>query len=170
MGANILGADERVELVLGLVREMSPRKRPHVLATIGIRELLERELAGRASVYEEKPLALRELDSEPEPDIVVCSNPDVTAYGTDETEPLLVIEVADSSLQYDLTVKTELYARAGIPEYWVVDLVHRRLFVFREPKDGVFRSRTEHETDATVRPISWPATVVEISALFPPIP
>ena len=166
--AGILGEDDRVELIHGVVREMSPKKRPHVLGTIVVRELFARRLAGRASVYEEKPLELRALDSEPEPDVAIYSNPDLMAYGTDRTEPLLVIEVADSSVQYDLTVKAQLYAEGGIPEYWVVDLVNRSLVVFRDPTDGAFRSRSEHEPGDRVTPLSWPDIEIEIEELFPP--
>jgi Uma2 family endonuclease len=166
----ILGGDDRVELISGVVREMSPRNRPHVIATTGIRELFARGLAGRAGVYEEKPLQLEALDSEPEPDIVVYSNPDLRTYGTARTSALLVIEVADASLLYDLTTKAELYARGGIPEYWVVDLVHRALVVFRNPDHGVYRVRETHPPGSRLAPISWPDFTVEVVALFPSEP
>lgn len=166
--AGILAEDDGVELIHGVIRTMSPKKRLHVLATIRIRELLARRLAGRASVYEEKPFAFSTLDSEPEPDIAVCSNPDWTAYGTDQTEPLLVIEVADSTVQYDLTVKMELYAQGGIPDYWVVDLVHRRLVVFQNPKEGIYRDRSTHEPGAVITSLSWPDLDIEVGSLFPP--
>jgi Uma2 family endonuclease len=166
--AGILGEDDRVELIHGVIREMSPKKRPHVIASTEIRELFARRLAGRASVFEEKPLGLPVLDSEPEPDIAAYSNPDLRSYGTDRTEPLLVIEVADSTVRYDLTVKAELYAQGKIPEYWVVDLVHLRLVVFRDPKDGTYRSRSEHEPGARVTPLSWQDLEIEVRELFPP--
>jgi Uma2 family endonuclease len=166
--AGILGREDRVELIHGVIREMSAKKRPHVLGTIVVRELFARLLAGRASVYEEKPLELGALDSEPEPDVAIYSNPDLMAYGTDRTEPLLVIEVADATVKYDLTVKAELYAGGEIPEYWVVDLVHRRLVVFRDPKDGAYRSHSEHEPVARVKPVSWQDLEIEVAELFPP--
>lgn len=165
--AGILGEGDRVELIRGVVREMSPKKRPHVIATTQIRELFARGLAGVASVYEEKPLELEALDSEPEPDVAIYSNPDVNAYGTERTAPLLVIEVADSTLRYDLSVKSELYAQGGIPEYWVVDLVHRTLVVFRDAKDGAYRDRSTHLLGARIRPLSWPDFELQVNALFP---
>jgi Uma2 family endonuclease len=121
-------------------------------------------------VYEEMPLQLEPLDSEPEPDVAVYSNPDLRAYGTARTSALLVIEVADASLQYDLTTKAELYARGGIPEYWVVDLVHRTLVVFRNPEHGVYRVRETHHPGSRLAPLSWPDFPVEVGALFPTEP
>jgi Uma2 family endonuclease len=165
--AGILGEEDRVELIRGVIREVSPKKRAHVIATMEIRELFARRLTGRASVYEEKPLRLEALDSEPEPDVVISSNPDARAYGTERTEPLLVIEVADSSVSYDLTVKAELYAQGHIPEYWVVDLVRRVLMVFRAAQDGAYRSRSTHEPGSFVTPVSWPDLEIDVATLIP---
>ncbi len=111
----ILGPDERVELVRGVVRRMSPKNRAHVIATDLICDLLKEALKGRASVYHEAPHIAEAIDSEPEPDVLVCSNPDRTAYGTNRTRVLLVIEVAESSLEYDRGEKAALYAEAGVP-------------------------------------------------------
>ena len=116
--AGILSPDERVELIRGVIHAMSPKKRPHVVAVTGALKLLEKALEGRASVYPEAPLVLTDLDSEPEPDVMVCSNPDFRASGTEATRALLVVEIADSSRSRDLGVKVALYAEAGVPEYW----------------------------------------------------
>jgi Uma2 family endonuclease len=170
----ILSPDERVELFRGSVREMSPKNRLHVIAVGRAQKALAHALEGRASVYQEAPLALRELRSEPEPDLLVCSNPDLDAYGTDATIPLLVVEVADSSLRYDVEHKTRLYAEAGIPEYWVVNLVDNVLVVFREPTHGDYRYRCSLGLGDHVTPVSWTGTVeveveveVEVASLFP---
>jgi hypothetical protein len=71
---------------------------------------------------------------------------------------------------YDLTTKAELYARGGIPEYWVVDLVHRTLVVFRNPEHGVYRVRETHHPGSRLAPLSWPDFPVEVGALFPSEP
>ena len=163
----ILSSDERVELIRGAVREMSPKNRAHVLATRRMFNSLVKELEGRASVYQEAPLVLSKLDSEPEPDLLVCSNPDFEAYGTEATKPLLVVEVAESSLRDDLGDKARLYAEAGIPEYWVVNLVDRVLVVFRDPGDGSYRTRSTLEPGARVAPGSWPDLELDIASLFP---
>ena len=117
----ILGPDERVELVRGVIREMSPKNWAHVMAAKSVYDLPRDALRGQASVYQEAPLVAEGIDSEPEPDVLVCSNPDEWAYRSRRTKPLLVIEVADSSLEYDLAEKASLYAEAGVPEYWVVN-------------------------------------------------
>jgi Uma2 family endonuclease len=112
----ILGPDERVELVRGVIRRMSPKNRAHVIATELIGGLLREALKGRASVYQEAPHVAEKIDSELEPDLMVCSNPEPTSYGTTRTKALLVIEVAESSLGYDLGEKAAIYADAGVPE------------------------------------------------------
>lgn len=163
----VLSPDERVELIRGAVREMSPKNRPHVIATRRAFNFLVKALEGRASVYKEDPLVLTQLDSEPEPDVLVCSNPDFEAYGTELTTPLLVVEVAESSLREDLGDKATLYAEAEIPEYWVVNLVDRVLVVFREPREGSYRQRSTLLPGATATPLSWPDVEVDVLSLFP---
>ena len=73
--------------------------------------------------------------------MLVCSNPDEWAYRSQRTKPVLAIEVVDSSLEYDLGEKAGLYAVAGVPEYWVVNLIDCVLVVFREPDEGSYRVR-----------------------------
>jgi len=163
----ILGPDERVELVRGVVRRMSPKNRAHVIAVDLICDLLKAALKGRASVYQEAPHAAEEIDSEPEPDVMVCSNPDRKAYGTTRTKALLLIEVAESSLEYDRGEKGALYAEAGVPEYWVLNLVDREVEVFRDPGEGRYRSHFRARGADRVSPQPWPDVEIEVSALFP---
>lgn len=163
----ILSPDERVELIRGTVRRMSPKNRAHVIATARVFKVLMSKLEGRASAYNEAPVGLPELESEPEPDVLVCSNPDIDAYGTDATTPLVVVEVADSSLRTDLGDKASLYAEAKIPEYWVVNLVERVLVVFREPRDGAYQTRSVLEPGALLTPESWPDVELPVASLFP---
>ncbi len=164
----ILGPDERIELVRGVIREMSPKNWAHVMVSKSIYDLLRDALRGRASVYNEAPLAADEIDSEPEPDVLVCSNPDEWAYRSRRTKPLLVIEVAISSLEYDLGEKASLYAEAGVPEYWVVNLIERVLVVFREPLEGRYQVRLSLEEKDRVTPEAWAELTFEVSAFFPP--
>ncbi|MGH9388179.1 MAG: Uma2 family endonuclease [Vicinamibacteria bacterium] len=163
----ILGPDERVELVHGVIRKMSPKTWAHVMATRAVFLELERALRGRASVYFEAPLEAAQIDSEPEPDVLVCSNPDEWAYRSRRTKPLLVVEVADSSLDYDLGEKAGLYAEASVPEYWVVNLVGRVLEVFREPEPGSYRVRFSLEESARVTPSAWPELSFAVSDFLP---
>ena len=165
--SGILRPDERVELFRGEVRRMSPKNRAHVVAATRLHQQLVRALAGRAAVFKEDPVKLVRLDSELEPDIVATSSPDIDAYGTEGAEPLLVVEVAESSLAYDLSAKADVYAEAGVPEYWVLNLVDRELVVFRSALEGVYRHRAAYRTGDRVAPLSWQDVVMEIAELFP---
>ena len=166
----ILEPRERVELIRGVIREMSPKRRAHVVSATKVFTVLMKALEGRASVYLEAPLGLENLDSEPEPDVVACSNPDLESYGTTETRRLLVIEVADSSLRYDLTEKAALYAAAQIPEYWVVNLVDRVLEVHRKAVNGFYEVLNRLTGDMRVSPEAWPEVDLDASSLFPKVP
>jgi Uma2 family endonuclease len=168
--AGILHPDERVELIRGVVRRLSPKKRAHVVAATRLYQRLVRSLAGRAAVFKEDPLKLVRLDSEPEPDIVATSSPDIGAYGTEGSKPLLVIEVAESSLRYDLNVKADLYAEAEVPEYWVLNLVERELVVFRSAREGRYLQRDTYGAGDRVAPDAWPDVVLEVTELFPEAP
>jgi Uma2 family endonuclease len=163
----ILQPDERVELIRGVVRRMSPKNNAHVIVSTKLYQRLLRALEGRAAVFKEDPLKLVPLDSEPEPDILAISSPHIEAYQTEGSKPLLVVEVAESSLRYDLNVKAGLYAEAGVPEYWVVNLVDRELVVFRMPHEGGYRSRATHHAGDRVAPEAWPDVVLDVEELFP---
>ena len=81
--------------------------------------------------------------------------------------PLLIIEVAESSLPRDLRVKPPLYAAAFVPEYWVVNLVDRVLEVFRNPEEGRYLEHFRLAENARVSPKAWPDLDLEVSAFFP---
>lgn len=163
----IFKPDERVELIRGVVRRMSPKNYAHVVAATKLHQSLVKSLAGRASVFKEDPLKLVRLDSEPEPDILAVSSPNIEDYGTERSRPLLVIEVAASSLRYDLNAKAPLYAEADVPEYWIVNLVDRELVVFRSPEGGTYRDRITYRAGDRVAPEAWQDVVIEVSELFP---
>jgi Uma2 family endonuclease len=89
------------------------------------------------------------------------------------TYAVLVIEVAHSSLPYDRTVKTSLYAKAGIPEYWIVDIEHRQLEVYREPIESpdsafgyTYRVRMLLQPSDTIAPLARPNRTVRVGRLF----
>jgi Uma2 family endonuclease len=165
----ILKADEHVELIHGVVHAMSPKNRAHVVATTKLYQQLVKYLAGRSAVFKEDPWKLVELDSEPEPDIVAASSPHLEVYDTAGFEPLLVIEVAESSLRFDLNAKAALYAEAEVPEYWVVNLVDRELVVFWSPFEGAYRQRAIYRNGDRVSPRAWSDVAIDVSELFPAV-
>ena len=159
--------DERVELIRGVIRRMSPKGRRHIIAVSKATELFVLVLTGRARVYVHDPMTTERLWSEPEPDLCIVSSPDPQTYGTPEAKPVLVVEVSDSSLEYDQTAKASLYADAGIPEYWIVNLVNDVVEVYRDPGDGNYRSRTIAGREEAIRPLAWPELEIKTRDLLP---
>jgi Uma2 family endonuclease len=106
--------------------------------------------------------------SEPEPDVAVMNVPMTALTGNPTaTQVVLVVEVSDTTLQYDLTVKAGLYARAQIAEYWVVDINNRQLHVHRQPQNGAYRSVVPYPDTATVAPLAAPNSPTLVAQLLP---
>jgi Uma2 family endonuclease len=99
----------------------------------------------------------------------IFSDPDPYAYGSERSSPLLVIEVADSSLDYDRNVKASLYADMQVPEYWIINLVENVLEVHREPGVGQFRSKSIPRAGDKIVPLQWHDLEIEVSELIPPV-
>jgi Uma2 family endonuclease len=122
-----------------------------------------------AHVQVQAPLALG-TDSEPEPDVAVISG-SRRDYAEHPQAALLVIEVADSSLRFDRQVKGPLYARAGIPEYWIVNLVDRTLEVYRQPeqRDDAWDYRLVQSLrpEESVAPVTLPTQALQVADLLP---
>ncbi len=139
--AGILAERERVELIYGEVLEMTPIGNRHAACLRRLLHLLAPALGTAAMLDAQNPLHLPEERSEPQPDLVLLrSREDGYAAGPPAAaDVLLVVEVADSSLAYDRDVKVPLYARAGIPEVWLVDLAGGAVAVHRRPAGGSFR-------------------------------
>lgn len=165
--AGVFGPDERVELIRGVVRQKSPKGRRHVIAVSKATELFVLGVAGRARVYVQDPMTSESLDSEPEPDLCVMSNPDPKSYRTPEATPLLVIEVADSSLEYDRSTKLSLYADAEVPEYWIVNLIEDVVEVYRKPHHGRYESKQVLKGEESVQTLAWPELEVKAEDLLP---
>ena len=165
--AGVFAPRERVELIRGVVRMMSPKGRRHVIAVSKATELFVLALATRATVFVHAPMPVRALESEPEPDLYVVSNPDPQSYDTADAKTELVIEVADSSLEYDRTTKAALYAEAGVPEYWIVNVVDDVVEVHREPGARGYGSRTVAGRGGELRPLAWPDVVARVDELLP---
>ncbi len=155
--AGILPEDARVELVQGEVLEMSPVGKRHVYALNALLDLLA-PLRGQVVLSVQNPLVL-EPETEVYPDLVLL-RPPREAYRNrlpEGKDALLVIEVAESSLDYDLRVKVPLYAQAGVPEVWVLDLTRDRLHRFSEPQGGAYRyHQTLEEGMLEVLGLSFP--------------
>jgi Uma2 family endonuclease len=133
----ILHEDDRVELLDGVIVEMTPIGVPHAACVDRLNVLLQRGYGDRAIVRVQGPIRLNPY-SEPQPDLSILK-PRADFYGTAHPGPadvLVVIEIADTSLRYDRDVKMPLYARAGIAEYWLIDVVNDTVEVFGQPGPG----------------------------------
>jgi Uma2 family endonuclease len=131
--AGILDEDDPVELLEGYLVTKMTKYPPHTLAKDLAREEIERLVPAGWFLGSENPLTT--LDSEPEPDVTVVrgARRDYKMRHPGPADVVLVIEVADSSLRRDRTLKKRIYARAGIPVYWIVNLVDRRIEVYTVP-------------------------------------
>jgi Uma2 family endonuclease len=155
--AGILSEDDRVELLDGEIVEMTPIGGAHVACVIRLNHLLTSRVGAGAAVSVQNPLLLADR-SEPQPDVVVLRRQEdlAGAWLPGHEEALLVIEVADVSLERDRNVKIPLYARAGIPEVWLVNLPGDRIEVHREPGGGVYADRQIYGRGATLNAIRLP--------------
>ena len=167
------GPDDRIELVGGdlLVRE--PQASPHMTA-IGLAEDALRAAFGATwHVRTQGPIALDD-ESEPEPDVAVVSGSRRHYAASHPTQPVLLVEVAESSLASDREWKGSLYARARVPEYWIVNLVDREFEVHRDPRpavEAVFGWRYTRiqrlSSDETVTPVGAPEARIAVADLLP---
>jgi Uma2 family endonuclease len=144
---------ERIELIRGALRRMSPIGPPHTSTVDRLTRLLVLALADFAWVRVQGSFAADDL-SEPEPDFCIFPLGDYdTAH---PSEAHLIVEVSDSSLDYDRGEKAQLYAACGVPEYWVVNLVERVVEVHREPATDGYRQITTVPKGARLRLLAFP--------------
>lgn len=165
--AGILHEDDRVELLEGQLIDMSPIGPRHALVTDSLNELLVAGFSGRARVRCQQPVVLDD-GSEPQPDFALVRRP---WQGYPHTHPgpddiFLLIEVSDSSLNFDRTVKLELYARAGIREVWIVDLTTDGVLVHRDPSGGLYGSVVRVEGPGVLGVEGLPGVTIPVAAVF----
>jgi len=137
--AGILTEDDRVELICGEIIAMAPIGSRHANCVDGLNDLLGETLRRRAVVRVQNPVTME--NSEPQPDIVVARAPRRRYVDAHPTPPdiFLVVEVSDTTILFDRETKLPLYAKAGIPEVWIVDLTARRIETYRDPTPYGYR-------------------------------
>ncbi len=166
----ILDEDERVELLEGKIIWMSAKGTAHRSAVGRTDYLLKNRLANRAWVSTQDPIQLNQR-SEPEPDVAVVQiDPlDYADHHPTPSEVYLIIEVADSSLKFDCETKGKAYAQAGIADYWVLDVVDRQLYVFREPNQEGYQSKVILGEDGRISPLQFADLQIVVLEMLPPI-
>ena len=164
--AGIIGEDEHVELVGGRIVAMSPEGPKHAGAIDLCAEALRRIFGPDHTVRVQHPLAV-DAEDEPEPDIAVVRGGPRDHLAEHPHNAVLVIEVAESSLAYDRGDKALLYARAGFPDYWIVNLVDGRVEVHRDPTPTGYRSVASLGSGDEIAPIAARAMRIAVAALLP---
>lgn len=155
--------NERVELIEGVIVEMSPQNSPHAAAIQMLTQLLTPHLVGRSGVRIQLPFVAGE-DSLPEPNVALVE----PRYFKDAhpDRAFLVIEVADASLKFDRHDKADLYARAGVPEYWVVNLVDKIIERHSDAAGGVYTRVTPYRPGETLAPTAFHDVTVRVADVF----
>ena len=149
--ANILTEEDRVELIAGQVVARRPIGSRHAACVKRLNLLLGKMIGDSMLIGVQDPIAL-DAYSEPEPDLVLL-RPRADFYAASHpsaTDVLLAVEVADTSAGYDRAVKVPLYAQAGIPEVWLIDLSANRIEVYAHPQGEAYQQRTQVAADATL--------------------
>ena len=151
---------EQLELVEGELISKMGKKRPHVNALTFVQAWLVR-VFGAEYVNVEAPIDVRPEDNptnEPVPDVIVLArrSREIRMANPQPDDLRLVVEISDTTLGFDLKTKADLYASAGIVEYWVFDVSGRRLIVHRDPQAGRYRSVEVYAADEAVVPLAAP--------------
>ena len=164
-----IAEDDRVELLDGLVVSEPPQEPEHAACSGIIAAALRAAVGTSAAVREQSPLVLGAFSS-PEPDVAVVEGKLADYCDHHPTGALLVVEVAKSSLAKDRISKSRIYAAAGIPEYWVVNLRSRQVEIFREPhaEKSLYASRSVAERGASIELVALAPTKVSVAELLPP--
>lgn len=151
--AGILHEDDPLELIDGQLVVMSPINDPHIACINRLNALFSKHLVTNevddVVVSVQNPVRIDE-HNEPEPDVVLSTALDGAPPPEDV---LLLVEISDTTLEYDRDVKRPLYARAGIPEVWIVNLADRQIELHRDPDNDVYRTRHLAGLDDTVTPM-----------------
>ncbi len=165
--AGILGEDEHVQLIDGTLVAMTPQGRPHARVVQRLNRLLVRAVGNDLEVLTQLPLTLVG-ESEPQPDLAVVRAEDAQSAEHHPRTAVLVIEVAGDSLRLDRQSKAVLYARAGIPEYWIASLAEATVEVHREPDPaaGAYRVRTVVPSGETLVAAMVAGVAIDVAALF----
>lgn len=166
--AGILSEDDRVELIEGEIIEMSPIGSRHAACIDRIVNFLLGRYAGMTAIVRvQSPIRLDDF-SEPQPDVSLL-RPRDDFYATEHPKPadvLLVIEVADTSVEYDRGAKTPLYARAGIPEVWLINLRENEVELYAQPAAGSYQITQRFKAGASFASRILPDLTINVDALL----
>jgi Uma2 family endonuclease len=162
----ILKEDDRVELIQGEIVMMPPIDPGHAESTYKSLLKVGRKLGSEFRTRCQQPVRLS-ASSEPMPDVSIVREKSYKSGHPTPEDTCLIIEVSNTSLKDDLGRKKLMYAAAGIPEYWVVDLNARVLHVFARPKGGDYMEHHIHEEKEAVQSITLKPLKLKVAELLP---
>lgn len=159
------GPDRRVELLDGVIYDMSPHRGPHAKGIAKVNQALMAAFGPEYHVRPQLPLTLGS-HSMPEPDLaVIAGHPD--DYEDHPSEAVLIVEVTDTSQHHDRKRKARIYARAGIADYWILNLRLDAVEVLRDPQGGLYRTRLVFHRGETISPLARPEGSIAVDDLLP---
>lgn len=163
--------NRRPVLIRGLILEQGMMNPPHALGVELVTEALRVAFGSRWRFRGQLPLVLG-LDTDPMPDVAVIAGGVRDQGSVHPTMAVLVVEISDTTLALDLTEKAELYATAGVPDYWVLDLAGRRLLVLRDPAPiaaggSAYRTQQTLGPTESITPSGAPNATIKVSDLLP---
>ena len=171
--AGVLTTEDQVELIDGEIVTMTPQKSRHATAVHLAQDVLRRAFGESVAVRAQLPLALS-ADSEPEPDVAVVTGSPRDYRDEHPVTALLILEVADSTLAFDRTKKASVYARAGIGDYWLLNLVDEVLEVRRFPAPSTdspdawgYAAVEQYSAGDQVAPLERPDYFIAVAELLP---
>jgi len=159
--------ERRIELIHGELREMSPIGDLHAYIVAWLVRWSIRSLPfDEVWINPQNPVGMADLDSVPEPDLAWLRLRDYRRHRPTPGDVLLLIEVSDSSLQYDRELKGPLYAQAGIQEYWIVNLPEETIEVYRQPRGDRYGNMTTLRRGDVARSLAFPDVALALDELF----
>ena len=167
--AGILAKEERVELLDGEIIQMAPIGNRHRNSVNWLADLMRGVIGGRAMVQVQSPIQLDDANA-PEPDIAVIRRGSINEIGPVlPSDVYLLVEVADSSLEFDLGENLSRYAAAGIPEVWVANLRAGELVVNTEPEGSAYANVRVVPLDGAVSPQAFPDATLAVADFIPAV-
>jgi Uma2 family endonuclease len=165
--AGVFAEGDRLELINGEIREMSPIGRKHAVCVARTTRFFQIKLGDRAFIWTQNPIRLSD-HSEPQPDLAILKWRDdfyAEALPTPD-DILLIIEVADSTIAYDREVKSLLYATNGIPEMWLFDVNKKIIEGYSQPSASGYKRMQRYEENDTLAMLAFPDIVFDWEEIF----
>lgn len=160
--SGLLDETDRVELINGELVDMAPIGSRHAFYVDRLAECLGGGPSASYMVRVQNPIGLDER-SEPQPDIALVKRTNYADRHPTAADVLLIVEVSDTTLEYDRDVKLALYARHGIPEVWLIDVKAGEWVVYREPIEGRYRLMRKPAASETVAPLLVPRVGIALA-------